>query len=210
MLGEMHGKDLSESLIRAYWESLKPYHDSVCIDAFKNAIHRIKWFPKVAELVAYIEQDAEPTSALSTFAAAMQGAKDFSDYDFPPPLRDPIARQVLAALGGYEALAHTDRDKVEWFQKRWVEMYVDLAANPERVNLLEAGPARPVRQLIEGAVKGIPGEKKRATAPKPSPSQKEKPMRKPHKNTLEDLRRQAQKLKGRSQVDEAMSYVEEE
>jgi len=56
ILGEIHDKVLSKIFIAAYWEALKPYDGSQCIEAFKISIKKCKFFPKPAELINFIEQ----------------------------------------------------------------------------------------------------------------------------------------------------------
>lgn len=193
--GEIHGKEITPILLNAYYEAMKPIPDDL-LEPVLNKATMMKWFPKPAEIDEIFENMRNLSSPQTAWGMVYRAASEWVDYKPDPVIPDPMAVTAIKSLGGLAALANTDRAKLEWFQKRFIEVYLDLMKNPDRVKLLEAGPKRDVKKLIEGALKGLPEPKRKATAPEPSPSQKEKPdARKFKQNTPEELRRQAKKLR---------------
>jgi hypothetical protein len=199
--GEIHDKGITKVLLGAYFEALKPFDDETCEKAFNWATAKIRWFPKPEQLINYIEEHQRIDSPLTAWGMVYRAAEEWTDYRPDPPIRDPVARQAIKSLGGLEALANVDREKLEWFQKRFIEVYVDMLANPERVKLLQAPVVQKrLADVIECTFRPVvevkrPGAQ-RNQAEDTGPNLEDKTPHAAITNTIEELRRQALILKG--------------
>lgn len=156
LLGELHDKRLSTTLNQAYWKVLLPYDDAICGKAFAWAVTKCKWFPKPAELVEFILKTLPTQTGKTSWFIAMEMVGGWTDYD-PKPLvhPDPIAQVILRGLGGWEKLAHCPADELQWMQKRFEDAYEEIAANEDRLRLLQGKPSKEVGELIDKNVKSL-------------------------------------------------------
>ena len=126
LLGEIFGKEISDSLKTIYWEILKPYSDKQCIEAFKKAISLCKFYPKPAELIEFL---AGKTNQAEANKAQIEVDKIISNLKFYgatkyPDLTDPITKHLMTKRWPYKNwAANVIESELKWWVKEFCEAY---------------------------------------------------------------------------------------
>lgn len=196
-------------VVRSWDRALRRFEPEAIVKGCDAMVERReeRGWPVPQELVRYIVRYGRVGSR-AQWATAVRIAEEWTDYGPQMTHPDPVSHQIIKTMGGIEAIASANWEKLQWLEKRFLEQMKEYEGDPDQMALLLELPSFPVQGLLEGVIKGLPAPKERATAPEPSPSRKEKPeMRKYRQNTPEELRRQAKKL---LDLEEVKKIAEEE
>jgi len=134
LLGEIHGKAISDTLKTAYWEILEEYTDDQCHRAFDVAIKTCKFFPKPAELIEFIEgpSNNKATEAWIKVDQAVKRVGNYASVRFD----DPAIHSCIEVMGGWEALGQTSAHEWKWKQKEFEKLYSIMSRRQEHPDVL--------------------------------------------------------------------------
>jgi len=125
VLGEAFGKDISESLIELYWETLK----DLSIEDFRHSVKHLaltcKFFPKPVEFREPFEPDisAEAAIAYRKMEDAFISAGVYRTVIFD----DPVIHAVADNLGGWVHYCNLTEGEVKWYRKEFEKHYANFA-----------------------------------------------------------------------------------
>lgn len=54
LIAERDNREISDLLLEAYWETLKPFSDEKCENAFKHVWNNTRFFPKPVDFLEYL------------------------------------------------------------------------------------------------------------------------------------------------------------
>ena len=113
--------DLTEDVYKLWWQSMKDWP----IDGFKDAagylLKNCQFMPTPYDF-EQLRKKSEP-SAHEAWAKALQHAERAWKKGV---LGDALIDQVVAILGGYRMIALTNRDKLGFLERRFVDAYTDF------------------------------------------------------------------------------------
>jgi hypothetical protein len=122
---------------------------------FRQALQRCKFFPKIAEILAPIEEShEEQTAADLKWTQVLDFVRRYYWADVPgciasgaPRISDRTMTAIRAA-GGIAWIADCDREQLVWCKKAFIESYTAWAELERNEYLLPADS--PVRELLSG------------------------------------------------------------
>lgn len=118
MLGEIYDKEVTKTVIKAYWVCLNPYTDEEVEEAFKEVMTTLKFFPKPVELISIIRR--RYSNALNAWKEVMVGLESGEKP------KDPKTLEVVRRLGGWDYLGRCTYDELHWKEKQFKENYEDI------------------------------------------------------------------------------------
>lgn len=131
---EIRGKQLSPAAIELYWRSMQHWP----LDAFKAAAEQLlrtsDWMPTPKEFED-LRKAGRMTAgeAWETARKAAGTAIQFGQVTHNGSCGDPFIDSVVRAIGGYGAIAMSDRDKLPFLERRFAEHFeVMLGARDTR------------------------------------------------------------------------------
>jgi hypothetical protein len=110
-------KEISEPLLKVYWQIFKNYDQRLVEKAFSKAMTECVFFPKPAEIIRFMREDA---NALEYWGMLMTGLECGKEPN------DSKTKEVVRRLGGWERLQTLNYDELHWLEKRFVEHYQSL------------------------------------------------------------------------------------
>jgi len=125
MLADYYDKEVSKAKATMYWEGLKQYDLEAVEKAFKmhaaSPDENSRWFPKIADLLKYIEGNTEDKAQLawSKVDKAIRQVGTYTDVVFD----DPIIHAVIVDMGGWYLLGEKDDEAWPFVAKEFVTRY---------------------------------------------------------------------------------------
>lgn len=125
VLSEIYDKPLSRAAIEAYYKLLENYEWQDVKAAFETALRTLKFFPKPAEIIAFLEEDEE-LLALRAWEALINEFPGADPYK-KPELRSLTDEErertmrVIEMMGGWYVAC------VDWSRKDFPELYRKFA-----------------------------------------------------------------------------------
>ena len=160
---EIFNKDLTEALLLAYWETLKPYSDGQCEKAFKKVFTECTFFPKPAELIQFIKKLEKPIpvediSLIESNKIIMHvKAEGANKY---PILNDPITKHLMTRRWPYQSWAsQVLESEFTWWQKEFCAAY--QACDKTTIDHLKIEGPEKVMSLMTNITRPVVVEKKK-------------------------------------------------
>ena len=160
-IGEIFDKEISVTLRKIYWETLKPYSDTQCKKAFEVALTTLKFFPKPSEILEIINGKETERSTLA-WLRVHEAVKNIGPYESIDFTDDRAINSVIEAMGGWVQICQATLDEWKWKRKEFDGLYPTMAQRkngdhpeslPGIVELENTG-----RGFTSPAVKRITGE----------------------------------------------------
>lgn len=130
---------LKDGTMEGYWEFLEPLSNLQFERAVKAHIKQNKWFPKVSELLAAVqEQGPSVTDIWQRLLAAAESGKK--------PEMDAATEKALAVLGGWEVFQYTSYDDLQYRFKDFKSALLEARAKD---SLMVVGSAAEQKVLEE-------------------------------------------------------------
>jgi hypothetical protein len=152
MFGEVYDKEITKTLIKAYWACLAGFTDEQVEDAFKEAVTSLKFFPKPAELISIITRKSN-SNTLDAWNAWGEVVGCLDSGEKP---RDPKTLETVRRLGGWEHLQLCTYGELVWIEKKFKDNYNNIKEH--NLNMLPEGNNLEKLNQITGTV-GKPMEK---------------------------------------------------
>jgi hypothetical protein len=166
MIGEIFDKAISKPLLEIYWETLKPFLDGECEDAFKKIIATSKFWPKPADFLDILQGNNEEKAvqAWAMVDEAMRKHGNYVSLDFG----DPKIHRCIELLGGWDYLGTLTEEEWKWKRKEFKSAYKALPNDqgPEHIagliekdnsvrgydsgKIITLGPHRKAKRLNKG------------------------------------------------------------
>ncbi len=126
LLGELFGKEISDTLKNAYWMILQPYSDGQCKKAFEVALTTCKFFPKPSEILELINgnQGEQATLAWLRVHEAVKSVGPYESIDFSD---DRAINSAIEAMGGWVHLCQASLDEWKWKRIEFEKLYPTMA-----------------------------------------------------------------------------------
>ena len=121
LLGEIFGKEISDTLKTAYWSVLKPYTDGQCKAAFESVIATCRFFPKPAELLELLGS-GESDAATLAWLEVDRAVRQIGPYE-SVSFEDPAINSTIEAMGGWVRLGGVTLDQWKWSRKEFEGLY---------------------------------------------------------------------------------------
>lgn len=133
-LCEVFDREISNSLTKVYWETLKPYSDAQCKRAFVAAFKTCKFFPKPADLIELLDGTMEDraTEAWAKVCKAVQRIGPYESVEFD----DPVIHSVIQAMGGWVQIQNCDMNEWKWRGKEFEKLYVRMSKEEDHPKAL--------------------------------------------------------------------------
>ena len=151
---ELKGKALSAPALELYWNALQHWPLVDFRAAAQHLIRTCEFMPTPKDFED-LKRAGKPTTAEAWLSARKACMWTIQGY-IERPGTDPMISQALRTIGGANALAMCDEDKLHFLERRFVQVYESLQdSNDTRQALPQiAGPAaRPrlpgLRPLLE-------------------------------------------------------------
>lgn len=118
VLAELHQREISATLLEAYYEALKEYPIKAIETAGKALLKSSRFFPKPADFIDEID-GTDDEQAEDTWEKALAILYD-------PYASFIVERNIAVAiesLGGREYIGGLDQDELRWIKKDFIKIY---------------------------------------------------------------------------------------
>ena len=119
LLGEIHGKEISKTMVNAYFIVLEDYSDSQCIEVFQKLISTSKFFPKPADFLELLNCN-QKLNAAEAWTQVMDCLTLNQKSD------NILISKAVSSLGGWEYLSTLTYDELYWRERRFNEFFMTL------------------------------------------------------------------------------------
>jgi len=150
-MSERYGKEFFPALSKMLWDSLKPFSDQECIDAFNHVFRHGKFFNDlIPDLFAVLEKsDVKQisTNAQIELDKILCHFKQYGASQYPE-LTDPISLHLMTKRWPYQSWASMVlASELVWWGKEFIEAYRAYRAGDMP---LELEASEPVLRIVEG------------------------------------------------------------
>ena len=124
-LGELYDKEVTPLLIKIYWQTLEPFSDVECENAFNQTIATSKFWPKPVEFLDILQGSGEDKATMAWLEVdkAVRHIGTLASVQFD----DPVVHSTIEALGGWESLGNVTEYDWKWIRKDFISMYPRMA-----------------------------------------------------------------------------------
>ncbi len=167
-MAENTDTELSEARLDLIMAALAKHDDQAIEEALARHTRHSRWFPRVSEILDLIEGTPEDAVRLEAekqwghlWVAVDKGAwTTYYGEELPGPAHylSPLARLVLAQMGGREAMLAWKRKDLDWKWKDWLDHFRTLYGQEHL--LLEAQDRKQIPADVKKLVEGIGREVK--------------------------------------------------
>ena len=150
LFGELYNKEISDTLKNAYWETLKPYNNQECEEAFKKVVERLTFFPKPAEIIGFIK-DKKPKPQIEAIIQADKIIAYLRSHGSVVPIwTNPITRYLMTHRWEYYDWSQTVLESdLTWWKKEFISSYCAMEKGIDQVEDLSTGQiSEPVKSLL--------------------------------------------------------------
>jgi len=128
---EMHTKEVSELLARAYWKAIEPYTDEECEKCFDRCTDECDWFPKIPDIHKRMSGNTsggdQATIAWTEVDKAVRTIGNYQSVQFD----DPVTHSVIQAMGGWSELCQCSNDEWKWKRVEFEKLYPTMKKKGE-------------------------------------------------------------------------------
>lgn len=128
LLGEIHDKEISDTLKNVYWKALQHFTDEECKKAFDNFILTSKFFPKPAHFNEVIRGIDNSDPAIEAWARVDEAMRKYGSY-ISLNFNNPKIHKCIELLGGWEYLGGLSEDDWKWKRKEFETAYRGMRSN---------------------------------------------------------------------------------
>jgi len=150
VLAEIHNKNLTKTLIKAYFTALLPFKFEKVEGAISRSINELKFFPKPAELIEFIQGDPNESKAdVAEIQATvvLRAIATYGSYQ-SPTFEDPITADIVTKRFGWGHLcSYITDDTKPWFMKEFKEAYLSFSRSMGN-NVIEFKPGENIKKLV--------------------------------------------------------------
>jgi len=126
LIGEKYGVEVSKSMARLIWQSLKPYRDDECKEALGDVLLHGRFYKDLLpDLMDTLEtsQGDRGVEAWLEVDFAVKRIGNWRSVQFS----DPVIHSCVEAMGGWEALGRVTNDEWKWKRKEFENLYPIMA-----------------------------------------------------------------------------------
>jgi hypothetical protein len=128
-MGELYGKDISTPLLDAYWVSLRDWELADFESACGHLMAHATFMPRPAEFTALRQAGRETAGEIF---AGIRRYIEYSPYGYTLAANTPRAvAAAIRAMGGADAYAMCDVDKLPFLEKRFCQHYEEIIEHEE-------------------------------------------------------------------------------
>lgn len=155
LLGEIHSKELSQSLLDVYWEILSRHSDEVCEAAFNRLIETMRFFPKPADFIDALKQVSGPEPPQITDRATeqinivMRQIRERGSWR-TPAFDDPVTNSLMKTRWSWPSVCAMTETELKWWAKEFADSYLSMQ-KIESVPMIEGG-TQPRLKLLAGGI----------------------------------------------------------
>ncbi len=120
--GEAFDKKISPALGRVYWEGLKGYESEAVEIALSRAMSELKFFPRLAELIEFIEGSPRARAELS-WAGVLELIRKYGAMKSQVAAVDGATAWAVERMGGIGTLARMNVDSLRFENKRYFAFF---------------------------------------------------------------------------------------
>ena len=120
-LGEIHNRQISDSLMEIYWITLEKFDDPECENVFHKLIYELKFFPKPADFVEQLV-GAESDKAMEAWLKVVEAIRRYGNYQ-SVSFDDRVIHSCIEAMGGWPKLCEVLEDDLKWREKEFLRLY---------------------------------------------------------------------------------------
>ena len=129
------GEKLSKDRTKIYWDMLKGYSDVEIKKAVIEAIRRLKFFPKISEIIEAIEGKIEDEAEIAwlLLKEKIERYDAYISVSFP---ENPVIGSVVEALGGWIKICDIKIEEEKWVKKEFIKLYPIMkkkSSHPEQL-----------------------------------------------------------------------------
>jgi hypothetical protein len=165
------GLEISHAMAALIWESLKPFPDDKCVDAFRWTILHGRFAKDVLpDLLSRLEvkETDQATLAWLLVEKAIRGVGNYESVKFS----DPVIHSVIDSLGGWAKVSMVVDKDLPWLKRDFETRYHLMASKTEHpgyligkqeMQYIEAGLSHLIRQPVMVGFKNrklLQGEKR--------------------------------------------------
>ncbi len=127
-LGALFDKDVPQSLMDLYWETLSDLTDDQFEKACQTAARKLKFFPRPAELLEMIQDDQEAL-ALTVWEKLNRAIREYGQYR-SIEFDDPAISATVESLGGWVAACLWRTDDLPHRRREFLATYQVMSQRP--------------------------------------------------------------------------------
>lgn len=121
MMGELFDKNVSSTLMEAYWKALEPYSDAEVETAFKRLVTTARFFPKPAEVLEAIN-GPQVDQAVLAWQRVDKAVREHGPYE-SVQFDDAAIHGAIELMGGWVQFQNVHVDEWKWKQKDFERLY---------------------------------------------------------------------------------------
>lgn len=122
---ELKGKALSAPALELYWNSMQGWSIEDFSQAAQHLVRSCEFMPTPKDFED-LKRAGNPTAA-EAWAAARKALQWTVNGYVEKPGTDPLVSQALRSIGGANALAMCETDKLHFLERRFAQVYESLA-----------------------------------------------------------------------------------
>ena len=113
---------VSEDRAKIYWDILKGYSDLEIKRAIIGSLRKLKFFPKISEIIEMIEGNIEDEAEIAwlILKEKIERYDGYISVSFP---ENPVIGSVVEALGGWIKICDTTIKEEKWVKKEFIKLY---------------------------------------------------------------------------------------
>ena len=121
-LGRMYDRGIDNELMDMYWLALRGYPDGDVKSAFTQAIKTCKYFPRIADILEFLEPPQKGEALVSwSYVLGLLGKGEGLRNQYLQT--DGATAEAVRALGGWYQLTHMPQKDVNYLEKKFVAVY---------------------------------------------------------------------------------------
>ncbi len=121
LIGEVHGRQISQPLLDLYWKVLEPFPDEQCEIAFKRVLLDGRFFPKPVDFLEVLQGRTQDVAALR-WVEVVKALKKIGAYE-SVTFTDAAINSTIEAMGGWIRLGDMLEDDEKWKGKEFERLY---------------------------------------------------------------------------------------
>ena len=128
LIGEVHGRQISQPLLDLYWKVLEPFPDEQCEIAFKRVLLDGRFFPKPVDFLEVLQGKKE-NQATEAWLKVLNAVKRVGTYQ-SVSFDDKAIHSVIDVMGGWEQLCTMKTEDEKWKEKEFEKLYSVITSRP--------------------------------------------------------------------------------
>ena len=122
ILEASYSEKISEGTSKIYWDMLKGYDNEIIKGAVIECVKRLKYFPKISEILEIIEGTEEDEAELA-WLCLIEKIESKGHYQSVSFFGYPAIGAVVEAMGGWIRMCDMKIDEEKWIHKDFIKRY---------------------------------------------------------------------------------------